>query len=154
MHTKVSFKTPQQEIFTNTPIFFFFDPVRYVTNGIGKFSLGGRILIVPKPKEYLMQRANSKMQISVIYLYTQLLIIKLEFRQVLEEKQSHYFMVQHLLYSFSSLSTREKKTKPLECVHLIFDLFPSYSQIDPMDLTNTHEKKKNRWKTNTYSKYK
>lgn len=67
------------------------------------------------------------MQISVIYLYTQLLIIKLEFRQVLEEKQSHYFMVQHLLYSFSSLSTREKKTKPLECVHLIFDLSPSYS---------------------------
>lgn len=107
--------------------FFFFDPVRYVTNGIGKFSLGGRILIVPKPKEYLMQRANSKMQISVIYLYTQLLIIKLEFRQVLEEKQSHYFMVQHLLYSFSSLSTRGKKTKPLECVHLIFDLSPSYS---------------------------
>lgn len=45
---------------------FFFDPVGYVTNGNGRFSLGGRILIIPKANGYLMQRANSKMQISII----------------------------------------------------------------------------------------
>lgn len=61
---KYLLKNPQYEIFTNTPIFF--DPVGYVTNGNGRFSLGGRILIIPKANGYLMQRANSKMQISII----------------------------------------------------------------------------------------
>lgn len=44
---------------------FFFNPVAYVTNGTGRFSLGGRILI-SKAIECLMQRANSKMHISII----------------------------------------------------------------------------------------
>lgn len=44
-----------------------FDSVCYATNGIGRFSLGGRILVIPKANGCLMQRANSKMQTSIIY---------------------------------------------------------------------------------------
>lgn len=39
---------------------------------------------------------------------------------------------------------KEKRTKPLECANLIFYLFPSFSKIDPVYLTNIHEKKKDR----------
>lgn len=54
----------------------FFDPVEYVTNGIGRFSLGCRNLIIPKANECLTQRVNSKMQTSIIYLDMKLVIMK------------------------------------------------------------------------------
>lgn len=51
------------------------------------------------------------MQISLIYLYIKLTIMKQEFRQVLEKKQSHYVVVQHLLHSLPFLSIIEGEEK-------------------------------------------
>lgn len=44
----------------------FFDPVEHVTKGMDRFSLGGRIPTIPKAHGYLRQRANSKIETSII----------------------------------------------------------------------------------------
>lgn len=46
MHTKISLKTHNMKY---SLTFQVFHPVCYVTNGIGRFSLGGRILVISKP---------------------------------------------------------------------------------------------------------
>lgn len=54
---------------------------------------------------------------------------------------SLFYGSEPLVFLFISKKT-EKRTKPLEYANLIFYLFPSFSKIDPVHLTNVHEKKK------------
>lgn len=59
-----------------SPTFQFFDPVKYLTKGIGRFSLGGTILMIPHANRCLTQRAKSKIQTSIIYLDMKLVIME------------------------------------------------------------------------------